>query len=115
MGVLTILTIRATPCFRNLGFQHKAKRRERAERFIIGIGETSRDSEAILTNPSPIAGLVIGIMGTVLVVEGVFPLASSGKIPSLAVGIGALFFVIGAGMVSTRWLGSSRSGEKTGI
>jgi Na+/proline symporter len=85
---------------------------ERAARFIVGLGEPSRDSENLVASPAPIAGLVIAIMGSVLGVVGVFPLAFGRAVSSVTVGMGALFFVVGAGMASTRWLGSSKAREK---
>ncbi|MES2221073.1 MAG: hypothetical protein V4587_08920 [Acidobacteriota bacterium] len=90
----------------------QGEEKERAARFIVGLGETSKDSEGLVASPAPIAGLVIGIMGSVLVVVGIFPLASGAKIPPITLGMGTIFFIIGMGMVSTRWLRSPRSGEK---
>ena len=89
----------------------KGEERERAARFIVGLGEPSKDSEGLVASPAPIAGLVIGIMGSVLGIVGVFPLALGDAISHLTLGMGALFFVIGAGMLSTRWLGSSKAKE----
>ncbi len=96
-------------------FPAQGKERERAARFIIGLGEPSKDSEGMVANPAPIAGLVIGVMGIALVIVGLFPLASGGGISSLTLGMGALFFVIGALMISTRWLGSSKTREKARV
>lgn len=96
-------------------FPAQGEEKERAARFIVGLGETSRDSEGLVTSPAPIAGLVIGIMGSVLVVVGMFPLAFGRAVSSVTVGMGALFFIIGAGMLSTRWLRSPRFSDKAKI
>ncbi|MGH9616138.1 MAG: sodium:solute symporter family transporter [Acidobacteriaceae bacterium] len=91
-------------------FPAQGKEQERAARFIVGLGEPSRDSEGIVANPAPIAGLVIGIMGSVLVIVSVLRLVMGGKIASITLEMGAVFFVIGAGMISTRWLKWSKTG-----
>lgn len=93
-------------------FPAKGEERDRAARFIVGLGEPSTDSEDTVASPAPIAGVVIGIMGFVLVVVGVFPVAFGRAVPPITVGMGALFFVIGVAMISTRRRGSSKSQEK---
>lgn len=92
----------------------KGEERDRAMHFIVGLGEPSKESEDIVASPAPIAGVVIGIMGSVLVIVGVLPRTSGRAISAVTVGMGMLFFVIGAGMISTRWLTSSRAREKVG-
>lgn len=95
-------------------FPAKGEEQERATRFIVGLGEPSKDSEDAVASPAPIAGVVIAIMGCVLVVVGMVRLAFGGTISPVTVGMGALFFVIGIAMISSRWLGISKPGEKVG-
>ncbi len=89
--------------------------RERASRFITGLGEPSRDSEGVVASPAPIAGLVIGTMGITLVIVSLFPLTSGQDISSITLGMGVLFIIVGLGMISMRWLGSSKGNEKPQI
>lgn len=88
-------------------FPSQGQERERAARFVIGLGEPSADSEGIVSNPAPIAGLVIGVMGLALLIVYALPLAVGENRSLLTLGMGIIFFVIGTVMVSTRWLGSS--------
>ena len=90
-------------------FPAKGEERERAARFVIGLDQPARDSEGLVANPAPIAGLVIGIMGSVLAIVGVFPLGLGGQVSWLTVGMGLLFLLIGAAMISTRWLGRAKA------
>jgi hypothetical protein len=87
-------------------FPSQGQERERAARFVTGLDEPSADSGGTVSNPAPIAGLVIGVMGVALLIVGTLPLAVGENISFLTIGMGVAFFVIGAGMVSTRWLGS---------
>lgn len=86
-------------------FPAQGLEKERADRFIAGLGVSSKDSRDLVANPAPIAGLVIGVMGIALILVAILALASGGRVSPLTLGMGFLFFVIGAGMVSTRWLG----------
>lgn len=89
-------------------FPSRGQEQERAARFVIGLGEPSADSEGTVSNPAPIAGLVIGVMGLALLIVYALPLAVGENRSLLTLGMGIIFFVIGAVMVSTRWLGSSK-------
>ncbi|HEX5282755.1 MAG TPA: sodium/solute symporter [Bryocella sp.] len=93
----------------------KGEERDRAMRFIVGLNEPSRESEDTVASPAPIAGVVIGIMGSVLVIVGVLPLVFGRGISGITLGMGTLFVIIGIGMISTRWLGPWRARGKLEI
>lgn len=93
-------------------FPAHGNEKERATRFIAGLSLSSRESEGLVANPAPIAGLVIGTMGVTLIVVGMLAPALGGKISLLTVGMGAFFFLAGAAMVCTRWLRPSSTPQK---
>lgn len=87
-------------------FPAQGDEQERATRFITGLDQPSADSEGAVSNPAPIAGLVIGIVAIALLIVGVIPIVSGEPVSLLTVSMGAVFSLIGAGMIATRWLGS---------
>jgi Na+/proline symporter len=80
---------------------------DRASKFFATLRRPSIPTEASVTSPTPIVGLVIGTMGLALVIVGlgVFPAT---RLNLITLGLGAVFTVIGLGMVLPGWLGHRR-------
>ena len=78
------------------------------------MSETSAATEGAIANPAPIAGLVIGIMGIVLIVPGLVPLMEQKKVSVLTLTMGIIFAAIGAAMIATRWKGLAQTSRVPG-
>jgi len=93
-------------------FPTKGEERERSVRFIEGLSEPTEESKGTVANPAPMAGKVIGVMGSVLLIVGTLPLALGHRTSLLTLGMGILFCASGFGMASTRWIGSPKTAER---
>ena len=80
---------------------------ERAAQFFVTLRRPSVATDAAPTNPIPIAGVVIVMMGLALVIVGLglFPAT---KLSPLTLGLAAVFVMIGLGMTLPRWLEKRR-------
>jgi solute:Na+ symporter, SSS family len=89
-------------------FPAKGAEADRARRFVDGLNRDSATAAApeSSSNPAPIAGLVIAVMGAVLMAVGGIPalFPSRQATSPLTILTGAMFVCIGAVMIATRWL-----------
>ncbi len=90
-------------------FPARGAEKERANRFVGGLTETSAVTKGTIANPAPIAGLVIGMMGIVLVILGFVPLFEGKRLSVLTLAMGAIFAGIGAAMIATQRRGEAQA------
>ena len=91
-------------------FPARGTEADRALCFSLSLGHASDTATASSLSPAPIAGLVITIMGTVLIVIGVIPLIATRAVNSLSLLMGGIFVAIGLMMIA-----SSRRSRKEAV
>ncbi len=91
-------------------FPARGTEADRALRFSLSLGHASDTATASSLSPAPIAGLVITIMGTVLMVIGVIPLIATRAVNLLSLLMGGIFVAIGLTMIA-----SSRRSRKEAV
>jgi len=85
-------------------FPAKDEERARAVRFTDGLNAPMADSKGHVTNPAPIAGLVIGLLAVALIVVACVPLATGGSVTVLTLAMGVIFLLIGSALMATKWI-----------
>ncbi len=91
-------------------FPAKGDGEERANRFALGLSQSSVPTKGTIMNPAPIAGVVIAIMGVSLMLVSLAPLFTAKGITYLTLIMGIGFTAIGAAMIATRWWGRLQRG-----
>jgi hypothetical protein len=109
-GVTILISFAATTAIIAIAaiwFPATGEAAERASKFFATLRRPSIATEASVTSPIPISGIVIGTMGLALVIValGVFPTT---KLNLITLGMGVIFNVIGLGMVLPEWLARRR-------
>lgn len=97
----------ATLAIAAIWFPATGEAAERAEKFFATLRRPSISADAEVTNPIPIAGVVIGTMGLALVIVGlgVFP---STRLSLFTLGLAVVFMAIGLAMALPGWIGNRR-------
>jgi Na+/proline symporter len=90
-GIVLLACIKWSPAF--------GEARERADAFSHRLAQRSVSTETTLTNPAPIAGLVVGIMGFVLLLVFLWSVLFGHGANPLTASMGAAFVALGALLV----------------
>ena len=85
-------------------FPARGAEAERADRFFHGLTQSSDAAAALSLNPARIAGYVIAIMGTVLILVSLATLITGQRFNAQSMIMGAIFAAIGLCFIASSWM-----------